>query len=458
MNTNTRTVNIVFDTYLVDEKNIMTQLNEPIQKYISIRGCQALITKVPFFRDLDQNLITQILLILELEYYTTSDFIIEEGTQGDKMYFIAHGKVEVVVGGVSKAKMSSGQFFGEIALLMGSTKRTASIRAVSNCILYSLSRKNLNVILEENTSLAKKLKQVAEERLNSDKQRMAAAQPQTNSTPVNPPLCAAPTPPVGRPSIAKSSGDVSDHSKRLSISSRRQSNVSFSRKFGSTVSASFPTGKDSDVVSVVSVRTKDHLGRSQSYLNFLEGENETDLSVNDIELEEVNKLPLPMDITILTTPPSPKLAAQLESEELNTIGMLPVFLPEIKSNLPNIQKTHVDERGRKRSVIQYPRAAQTISVITKKVHKDTMGRETSILEYHPEIGMENPPSPLITDLIIDDSSFIRYDIDSSENRGIFDTNLPADFPRSESSPSNDEGANPIITSWRNDALKVFIIN
>jgi CRP-like cAMP-binding protein len=446
--------NIVHKIHVVNEKNIMAQLNEPTQKYISIRGCQALITKVPFFRDLDQNLITQILLILEVEYYTTSDFIIEEGTQGDKMYFIAHGKVEVVVGGVSKARMNSGQFFGEIALLMGSTKRTASIRAVSNCVLYSLSRKNLDVVLEGNHGLARKLKQVAEERLNSDKQRMAAAQPMPNTTAIIPPVIIQPVSSpasAARPSIAVSTGDMSSYSKRPSL-------VSGSRKFVSVVSSVSPNIQDTDAVSVVSVRTKDHLGRSQSYLNFLDGDMEIDPSIHGIELEEVKEPGEAVEINILTTPPSPKLAAQLETEELNTIGMLPVFLPDIQSNLPNIQRTHVDERGRKRSVIQYPRAAHTISAITKKVETDFFGRQTSILEYHPEGAIENTSHPLLTDLLQDDSSFVRYEIDALAANDFVEGNLTSELFSSTLTPRGVEVDNPITTNWRANALRVLLID
>jgi CRP-like cAMP-binding protein len=67
---------------------------------------------VPFFRDIDQNLLTSIAMILVPEYFNDGDFIIEEGTLGDKMYLIATGKVEIVINGVAKAKLGVGLFFG----------------------------------------------------------------------------------------------------------------------------------------------------------------------------------------------------------------------------------------------------------------------------------------------------------------------------------------------------------
>lgn len=54
-------------------------------------------------------------------------------------------------------------------------KRTASIRAVSHCILYSLSRADLNAVLELNPVIAQKMKQVAVDRLAADAKAQTAA-------------------------------------------------------------------------------------------------------------------------------------------------------------------------------------------------------------------------------------------------------------------------------------------
>jgi hypothetical protein len=59
----------------------------------------------------------------------------------------------------------------EIALLFGHMKRTASIRAKTACSLYSLSRSDLDKILEVYPDMAEKLQKTAEERLAHDLQR-----------------------------------------------------------------------------------------------------------------------------------------------------------------------------------------------------------------------------------------------------------------------------------------------
>ena len=56
-------------------------------------------------------------------------------------------------------------------------KRTASIRSMTHCILYSLSRQDLNSVLELNPVMAEKMKQVAADRLAADAKVKAAAAP-----------------------------------------------------------------------------------------------------------------------------------------------------------------------------------------------------------------------------------------------------------------------------------------
>ncbi|KAJ3315881.1 Potassium/sodium hyperpolarization-activated cyclic nucleotide-gated channel 3 [Boothiomyces sp. JEL0838] len=156
-----------------DENRILMELNQPLKQYIALRECQDLIVKVPFFKDGDKFFIAQVVMILKVNYYLPGDYVIEEGTTGDQMYFIASGQVEAIVNGVARAKLSPGSFFGEIALLFGRMKRTASIRAFTHCRLYSLSRKDLNSILELNPSMADRMKQVASERLAQDEKAKA---------------------------------------------------------------------------------------------------------------------------------------------------------------------------------------------------------------------------------------------------------------------------------------------
>ncbi len=116
-----------------DEKKIMTELNIPLRQVflsnpcflssllkhcinttqsILMHNCKNLILKVPFFRDGDNSFISQVVLALEVNHFLPQDTVIEIGSSGDEMYFIASGVCEVISGGVVRARLTSGSFFG----------------------------------------------------------------------------------------------------------------------------------------------------------------------------------------------------------------------------------------------------------------------------------------------------------------------------------------------------------
>lgn len=71
----------------------------------------------------------------------------------------------------------------EIALLLGPMKRTASIRAATPCLLYSLSRDGLNMILEGNEAIKLEMQAVAKERLEKESAGKVASQKRTDIEP-----------------------------------------------------------------------------------------------------------------------------------------------------------------------------------------------------------------------------------------------------------------------------------
>ncbi|KAJ3300639.1 anaphase-promoting complex subunit Hcn1 [Kappamyces sp. JEL0829] len=150
-----------------NEHEIMKDLNSYTRKTISILSSAELIRKVPFFKNADELFLSCVVSILEPEHFVEGEDVIREGTAGDRMYFIQSGSVSVVVGGEVKFYIREGSFFGEIALLLGPMKRTATVKAVRNCVCYSLSRRELEQILEEFPIMALVMRQTAVERLQA---------------------------------------------------------------------------------------------------------------------------------------------------------------------------------------------------------------------------------------------------------------------------------------------------
>ncbi|KAJ3294725.1 Potassium/sodium hyperpolarization-activated cyclic nucleotide-gated channel 4 [Borealophlyctis nickersoniae] len=148
-----------------NEESILTELNNPLRQQISLHNCRSLILKVPFFRDGDNAFINSVVTILEINHYLSGDVVIEEATSGEEMYFIATGICEVLTEGIVRARLTPGLFFGEISLLFGKMKRTATIRCATACVLYSLSKTNLDIVLEHHPLMAHRIRKVAEDRL-----------------------------------------------------------------------------------------------------------------------------------------------------------------------------------------------------------------------------------------------------------------------------------------------------
>jgi CRP-like cAMP-binding protein len=93
--------------------------------------------------------------------------IIKEGVVGDAFYFVKSGRLEVTKTTKSglEAKLvviSSGQGFGEMSLLTGST-RFCSVRAVTSVTLYQLAKKDFYEIVQHETSFKNMLLKKAEE-------------------------------------------------------------------------------------------------------------------------------------------------------------------------------------------------------------------------------------------------------------------------------------------------------
>lgn len=103
---------------------------------------------------------------LRFEVFLKGEFIVHAGAKGDKMYFIRTGVVEVLNDdGEVATTLSDGAHFGEICLLTDD-RRVASIRAVTICDLFSLSKANFQSLLDEFPEMRCTLETVALHRLS----------------------------------------------------------------------------------------------------------------------------------------------------------------------------------------------------------------------------------------------------------------------------------------------------
>ncbi len=76
-------------------------------------------------------------------HFKKGDVIFNERDEGEEMYFIDSGEIQIVktIGDVDVniASLSSGDFFGEMALITGS-RRVASAKAFTDCNLHVMDK------------------------------------------------------------------------------------------------------------------------------------------------------------------------------------------------------------------------------------------------------------------------------------------------------------------------------
>jgi CRP/FNR family transcriptional regulator, cyclic AMP receptor protein len=123
----------------------------------------SLLKEITLFKDLPIEKIRKIMSILRRVTFSEDEIIMREGDSGDIMYIILEGTVEVakslVIGDmgdeedVAKNKVftkldgKSHAVFGEIALLEES-KRTATIKAMTQCVLYEIRKDDFLKLVE----------------------------------------------------------------------------------------------------------------------------------------------------------------------------------------------------------------------------------------------------------------------------------------------------------------------
>jgi len=125
-----------------------------------------LVAKVPFFSTLQATQIAQVAALLKLVRVIKGENVVRAGDEGDCMYFIVSGQVEVS-GAAGTFVLKAGDFFGEIALLER-RPRTASVRALSRCQLLVLDARDFQQFTASSPEILEAIRHTAQSRLSQN--------------------------------------------------------------------------------------------------------------------------------------------------------------------------------------------------------------------------------------------------------------------------------------------------
>ena len=133
-----------------------------------------ILKKIPLFSTLDENLHREIINHIILMYYPVNYVLFREGDEGDAMYIIKKGKVQIYhepkeEGDPSRkvAHLMDNDFFGEMALI-SEIPRNASAKVTEESEIFILSKSDFKKLLNTNTVLAEQISKTVVERLKDN--------------------------------------------------------------------------------------------------------------------------------------------------------------------------------------------------------------------------------------------------------------------------------------------------
>ena len=124
--------------YTIDKQTFTSILGTLKDAEIESTGV-TILKKVKILQSLSEKQLLKIVKSLETINYSDGDEIIVQGDEGDKFYMIASGEVIVFVNHAEVAKLKSGSYFGEMAL-MNDDRRNATIVASGDVVCLTLDR------------------------------------------------------------------------------------------------------------------------------------------------------------------------------------------------------------------------------------------------------------------------------------------------------------------------------
>ncbi|MCC6222289.1 MAG: ATP-binding cassette domain-containing protein [Thermoleophilia bacterium] len=111
---------------------------------------------IPLFAGSGAGELEALARLLVRERYPAGQDVVRQGDPGDRLYVVAGGQVQVVVGGGDGERvvntLGEGDYFGEMALL-ADQPRAATVRAIAPTDLWSLERADFQSLLERDPGL-----------------------------------------------------------------------------------------------------------------------------------------------------------------------------------------------------------------------------------------------------------------------------------------------------------------
>lgn len=147
------------------EADFLNSLPEGLRGEVALHLKQDIIEKSPLFQNAGDDFLMAIAHHLQPRLVAPGDAVCLAGEIGMEMYFVVRGELEVLSpdGKEKFDEVHDGDYFGEIALIKDEP-RNATVRAVSYCDLYVMSRAAFEDVGRQYPAMAAALGETIEER------------------------------------------------------------------------------------------------------------------------------------------------------------------------------------------------------------------------------------------------------------------------------------------------------
>lgn len=128
---------------------------------------------VDLFDGLPDNVLLRIALLGHVEEFREGDVLVAEGDVGGGLFLIFDGDAVVTVGGHERARLTSGDYFGEVSLL-DAEPRSATVTAASEVRAFTLASFSFRPLLAEHFEVADRVIQRLCQRLRAADQELTS--------------------------------------------------------------------------------------------------------------------------------------------------------------------------------------------------------------------------------------------------------------------------------------------
>ncbi|HEU4450694.1 MAG TPA: cyclic nucleotide-binding domain-containing protein [Gaiellaceae bacterium] len=123
--------------------------------------------RAPLFQNLSRQDLVELAKMTEDMEVEEGKVLARQGDIGQEFFVIVEGEVDVTKDGTDLRRLGAGDFFGEIALVWESPRRTATVTAATPLRFFVLTRQAFRSLVDRHGDIEQKVLEALEDRVSS---------------------------------------------------------------------------------------------------------------------------------------------------------------------------------------------------------------------------------------------------------------------------------------------------